>query len=512
MTIQLAENDFLKVGEGKCADGNGSMFSFGQANGKGTESSCRDECGRYDVEGLVGFSVDATLEQCNCHYDRGLIPENWIGYTEENDGIGIVQNVVSVHTSPPTMSPSNNPSGIPSSLPSFAPSTEPSVVPSNLPSSIHSASPSVEPSGNPKYSIVPTQRIEFGPDNIRRMAALPQEAAFDGSLHLESKIFIDELKEEPSEPTTNIRMMMPSSSVACYAFMFPDWVPDWDDTPASKGFFEDICQDQAGRCSIQIFSILSFLFLPLCAACCCMRRCKQKTRGQPRDDEYLHDRLEIPFDGPFSSFRSTRSTPSTTMSILSGIQFGNSENHRKAYSFRNLRTGISEKLTAVSPEICQLCGESPAHYDRRLHIFKKRSELLRINRRKQELENEEKRLNFRENVLLKMEMTMLTNRNNLVFDDIVEKFHLQNVASDLANTNAHGMRANVYEDEYDLDKRLSSKTSKDVCAVCFNGFQFGDAICAPKAKHCKHVFHPECVEEWLQGSECCPLCQTNLVQ
>ncbi|KAK6911505.1 Zinc finger, RING-type [Dillenia turbinata] len=47
------------------------------------------------------------------------------------------------------------------------------------------------------------------------------------------------------------------------------------------------------------------------------------------------------------------------------------------------------------------------------------------------------------------------------------------------------------------------------CAVCLNEFEDDETLrLLPK---CDHVFHPECIDEWLSSHTTCPVCRANLV-
>ncbi|PIN07127.1 hypothetical protein CDL12_20309 [Handroanthus impetiginosus] len=47
------------------------------------------------------------------------------------------------------------------------------------------------------------------------------------------------------------------------------------------------------------------------------------------------------------------------------------------------------------------------------------------------------------------------------------------------------------------------------CAVCLNEFEENDTLrLLPK---CDHVFHPECIDAWLESHVTCPVCRANLV-
>lgn len=46
------------------------------------------------------------------------------------------------------------------------------------------------------------------------------------------------------------------------------------------------------------------------------------------------------------------------------------------------------------------------------------------------------------------------------------------------------------------------------CAVCLTAFEEGDDL--RLLPHCSHVFHPECIDPWLETRVTCPLCRANL--
>uniref|UniRef100_A0ACD5UB95 Uncharacterized protein n=1 Tax=Avena sativa TaxID=4498 RepID=A0ACD5UB95_AVESA len=46
------------------------------------------------------------------------------------------------------------------------------------------------------------------------------------------------------------------------------------------------------------------------------------------------------------------------------------------------------------------------------------------------------------------------------------------------------------------------------CAVCLTAFEEGDDL--RLLPHCSHVFHPECIDPWLEARITCPLCRANL--
>lgn len=49
------------------------------------------------------------------------------------------------------------------------------------------------------------------------------------------------------------------------------------------------------------------------------------------------------------------------------------------------------------------------------------------------------------------------------------------------------------------------------CSICLEPYKPGEMICIAKAEACNHVFHKECLVEWLKTKDCCPLCRVNLL-
>lgn len=63
------------------------------------------------------------------------------------------------------------------------------------------------------------------------------------------------------------------------------------------------------------------------------------------------------------------------------------------------------------------------------------------------------------------------------------------------------MRSNS-EDNNDQDM-----LAQENCAICLEKFEDGDEACTSNNQNCKHVFHHECIFEWLLKNEDCPCCR-----
>ncbi|XP_048543736.1 E3 ubiquitin-protein ligase ATL6-like [Triticum urartu] len=55
---------------------------------------------------------------------------------------------------------------------------------------------------------------------------------------------------------------------------------------------------------------------------------------------------------------------------------------------------------------------------------------------------------------------------------------------------------------------MEEEEEEERCPVCLAAFEEGDNL--RLLPHCSHVFHPECVDPWLQARATCPLCRANL--
>ena len=54
---------------------------------------------------------------------------------------------------------------------------------------------------------------------------------------------------------------------------------------------------------------------------------------------------------------------------------------------------------------------------------------------------------------------------------------------------------------------LKPKNEEDVCSICLVAVKKGDKV---YELACKHLFHPKCINPWLEKSTVCPNCRRDL--
>jgi hypothetical protein len=69
---------------------------------------------------------------------------------------------------------------------------------------------------------------------------------------------------------------------------------------------------------------------------------------------------------------------------------------------------------------------------------------------------------------------------------------------------------NTLEDTADGVQSIAN-SHKNECTICLERYQAGETIATAKTDACIHIFHQECIMEWLKKHDKCPLCRTNIV-
>ena len=57
-------------------------------------------------------------------------------------------------------------------------------------------------------------------------------------------------------------------------------------------------------------------------------------------------------------------------------------------------------------------------------------------------------------------------------------------------------------------KNMSNKKEHTSCPICFDDYTDN---CVLSETECKHYFHEECLEKWMERNNTCPICRTNVI-
>eukprot|EP00525_Craspedostauros_australis_P003508 CAMPEP_0198112838 /NCGR_PEP_ID=MMETSP1442-20131203/4628_1 /TAXON_ID= /ORGANISM="Craspedostauros australis, Strain CCMP3328" /LENGTH=372 /DNA_ID=CAMNT_0043769753 /DNA_START=17 /DNA_END=1135 /DNA_ORIENTATION=+ len=58
-------------------------------------------------------------------------------------------------------------------------------------------------------------------------------------------------------------------------------------------------------------------------------------------------------------------------------------------------------------------------------------------------------------------------------------------------------------------KEITKYVAVEPCAICLTDYEKDDILCWSQSEKCTHVFHRDCMEEWLLKHEECPCCRHN---
>jgi hypothetical protein len=61
-------------------------------------------------------------------------------------------------------------------------------------------------------------------------------------------------------------------------------------------------------------------------------------------------------------------------------------------------------------------------------------------------------------------------------------------------------------------RKVFNRFSPDSCSICLDAFKNGDEMCASPNQACSHIFHRDCILDWLLKHEICPICRRNYLQ
>lgn len=55
-------------------------------------------------------------------------------------------------------------------------------------------------------------------------------------------------------------------------------------------------------------------------------------------------------------------------------------------------------------------------------------------------------------------------------------------------------------------------TSDSMCAICLEAFEKGDRVALSRNKSCSHIFHVDCITQWLMKHNDCPCCRLAMFE
>ncbi|KAL3943239.1 MAG: hypothetical protein SGBAC_002684 [Bacillariaceae sp.] len=93
---------------------------------------------------------------------------------------------------------------------------------------------------------------------------------------------------------------------------------------------------------------------------------------------------------------------------------------------------------------------------------------------------------------------------------------LSEIESTSSNSNfSHEANDDIPPDDLKSEEAASGGIDNDddddrpTCTICFNAYEAGDEICWSNHPQCNHMFHKDCIEEWLLRHDECPCCRLN---
>ena len=60
-----------------------------------------------------------------------------------------------------------------------------------------------------------------------------------------------------------------------------------------------------------------------------------------------------------------------------------------------------------------------------------------------------------------------------------------------------------------IDANAGAETDDDRCAICLEKYIPGDKLAF--SRQCCHMFHKQCITEWLLRQDCCPYCRLQFL-
>lgn len=86
----------------------------------------------------------------------------------------------------------------------------------------------------------------------------------------------------------------------------------------------------------------------------------------------------------------------------------------------------------------------------------------------------------------------------------------------LENVDANVLSRRHQSDEFTNDKdedddSIEKQNQEQVCAICLGPYHDGELVVQSSNGECHHVFHRECIAEWLAKKDECPCCRQSFL-
>ncbi|KAL3942477.1 MAG: hypothetical protein SGBAC_003328 [Bacillariaceae sp.] len=101
------------------------------------------------------------------------------------------------------------------------------------------------------------------------------------------------------------------------------------------------------------------------------------------------------------------------------------------------------------------------------------------------------------------------NREEPKVTDADENYRSENNQGDLTNSESQHQASSTMS----FLSSLIRPNHDAECSICLDHYQQGEIICTPKKDECNHVFHRECLMEWMMmNNDGCPLCRVDFMK
>ena len=61
--------------------------------------------------------------------------------------------------------------------------------------------------------------------------------------------------------------------------------------------------------------------------------------------------------------------------------------------------------------------------------------------------------------------------------------------------------------EPNKDNEEKKEEEGELCSICYCNLKEGEMV---HKLHCRHIFHCECIKEWLMKEKVCPMCKQEI--